>query len=62
MIIRMTLSEDDKPTPEQIAQIQEAKKYPIVFDEDCPELTPEMYEAFRRKERVRMAQRQLAQL
>ena len=34
-------------TPEQIAEIREAAKYPIVFDEDCPETTPEMLEELR---------------
>lgn len=26
--------------------MEEAKKYPIVYDEDSPELTPEMEKAF----------------
>jgi hypothetical protein len=34
-------------TPEQIAEIREAAKYPIVFDEDCPELTDEQLAEFR---------------
>ena len=42
-----------KPTPEQIAQIEEAKKLPIVFDDDSPELTPEAIEGFRRAARER---------
>ena len=35
-------------TPEQIEEIKEAAKYPIVYDEDCPELTPEQLSQFRR--------------
>ena len=42
-----------KPTPEQIAQIEEAKKLPIVFDDDSPALTPEAIEGFRRAARER---------
>lgn len=37
-----------KPSPEQIAMIEAAKKRPIVFDEDSPELTPEAAEGFRK--------------
>ena len=44
----MLLSENQRPTPAQIAQIKEAAKYPIVFDEDSPELTQEMYESFQK--------------
>ena len=36
-----------KPTPEQIARIREAAKYPIVYDEDCPKLTEEQLAQFR---------------
>ena len=36
-----------KPTEEQLQEVMEAKKYPIEFDEDCPELSPAMYKAFR---------------
>lgn len=36
-----------KPTEEQIRQIEEAAKREIVFDEDSPELTPAMEKAFR---------------
>ena len=35
-------------TPEQIAEIEEAAKYPIVFDEDCPEMTEEQLRQFKR--------------
>ena len=36
-----------KPTEEQLREIEEAKKQPIVFDEDCPELSSAMMKAFR---------------
>ena len=35
-------------TDEEIKQLEEAKKNPIVFDEDCPETTPERAIKFRR--------------
>jgi hypothetical protein len=34
-------------SPEQIAELDEAAKYPITFDEDCPELTDEQLAEFR---------------
>ena len=42
-----TIKEGQKPTPEQIQEIREAAKYPIEFDEDCPELSPAMLKAFK---------------
>lgn len=36
-----------KPTEEQLKEIEEAKKHPIVFDEDCKELSPAMMKAFK---------------
>jgi hypothetical protein len=33
-------------TPEQLAEIREAEKHPIVFDTDCPELTDEQLAEF----------------
>lgn len=35
-----------KLTEKQIMEIEEAKKKPIVYDEDSPELTPAMEKAF----------------
>lgn len=35
------LTEEDKK------MLEEARKHPIVYDEDSPELTPEMEKAFR---------------
>ena len=47
MIRTVTLDRNQKPTKEQIRQIEEAAKKKIVFDEDSPELTPAMEKAFR---------------
>ena len=47
MIVRKTLLPGQKPTPEQIARIREAAKYPIVYDEDCPEMTEEQLKQFK---------------
>lgn len=43
----VTLNRNQKPTKEQIQQIEEAAKREIVFDDDSPELTPAMEKAFR---------------
>ena len=48
MIVRSILTKDMKPTPEQIAEIEAAAKRPIVFDEDCPEMTDEQLRRFKR--------------
>ena len=42
-----TLKETDKLTEEQIKEIKEAAKTPIVFDEDCPEMTEEQLRQFK---------------
>ena len=36
-----------KPTEEQLRDVKEARKSPIVFDEDCEELPPASMKAFR---------------
>lgn len=36
-----------KPTQEQLKEIEEAQNSPIVFDEDCEELSPAMMKAFK---------------
>lgn len=41
------IEKDQKPTEEQIQEIREAAKRPVVFDEDCPEMSPAMEKAFR---------------
>ena len=35
------------PSEEQLKEVEEAKKQPIVFDEDCEELSPAMIKAFK---------------
>lgn len=52
MVIK-TLTSEMRLTPEQLAMLEEAEKYPIVYEEDCPELTPQMAEAFRKAARAR---------
>lgn len=36
-----------KPTEDQVREIEEAAKKPIEFDEDCKELSPAMMKAFK---------------
>ena len=43
----LTISKGQKPTPEQLKEVEEAKEYPIEFDEDCGELSPAMMKAFK---------------
>ena len=43
MIKTFSINMSEEPKPEQIEEVLEAKKHPIVFDDDCPELTPEMF-------------------
>ena len=35
-------------TEEELAELERARKMPITFDEDCPEVTPEKALKFRR--------------
>ncbi|NDO51197.1 hypothetical protein FMM75_17875 [Lachnospiraceae bacterium MD335] len=42
-----TIENGQKPTEEQLKEIEEAQKTPIVFDEDCQELSPAMMKAFK---------------
>ncbi|MBQ9347943.1 MAG: hypothetical protein IJT94_11515 [Oscillibacter sp.] len=48
MIVTYVLHKDDKPTPEQIAQLKKAATHPIEYDEDCPPLTEEQLAIVRR--------------
>lgn len=43
----LIINTGDKPTEEQLREVEEAKNSPIVFDEDCEELSPAMMKAFR---------------
>lgn len=47
MIKKFTIEKGQKPTKEQLREVAEAKKHPIVFDEDCPELSPAMMKAIK---------------
>jgi hypothetical protein len=41
------INEGDKPTAEQLKEVEAASRKPIVFDEDCEELSPAMMKAFK---------------
>jgi hypothetical protein len=45
-LVRHTHTAGNGLTPEQLAEIREAEKHPIVFDKDCPELTDEQLAEF----------------
>ena len=47
MIKTLTIENGQRPTEEQLKEVEEAKAYPIEFDEDCQELSPAMMKAFR---------------
>jgi hypothetical protein len=46
-MVRHTHTAGSGLTTEQIAQLDEAAKRPITYDEDCPELTDEQLAEFR---------------
>lgn len=37
----------EKPNEDQLKEVEEAKKTPICFDEECGELSPAMMKAFK---------------
>ena len=43
----LIIESEQKPTEEQLKEVEEAKKSPINFDEDCGELSPAMMKAFK---------------
>ena len=45
---RRIIYEGQQPTAEQIERLRALKNRPIVFDEDCPELTKEQLRQFKR--------------
>lgn len=47
-----------KPTEEQLKEVEEAKQHPIVFDEECQELSPAMMKAFKSAVMQRNRQKQ----
>lgn len=42
-----TIEKGQKPTEEQLQEVIDAQRHPIVYDEDSPELSPAMYKAFK---------------
>ena len=46
-IVTYFIPKGTKPTPEQKERIRALKNRPIVFDDDCPELTDEEFKEFR---------------
>ncbi|MDR3336847.1 MAG: BrnT family toxin [Treponema sp.] len=46
-LVRHTHVAGSELSPEQIARLDEAAKYPITYDEDCPELTDEQLAEFK---------------
>ena len=46
--IRMTIPKGTKPTADQIAEVRDAVRRPIEYDEDCPKQTTEQLKRFRR--------------
>ena len=47
MIKTFIIENGQKPTKEQLKEVEKAQNYPIVFDEDCQELSPAMMKAFK---------------
>ena len=47
MIKTFIIENGQKPTKEQLKEVEKAQKYPIVFDEDCQELSPARMKAFK---------------
>ena len=43
----LIIESGQKPTEEQLREVEEVKKNPIIFDEDCEELSPAMMKAFK---------------
>ena len=59
MVIR-TLTPGMCLTDEQKNMLEEASRLPVTYEDDCPELTAEMAEAFRRAARARDARKAAA--
>lgn len=52
-MIKKTIDVNAKPTAKQIKMLQEMESSPVVYDNDCPELTEEELSQFRRISDVR---------
>ena len=53
-----TLAQELPFTEDERAELERAKTMPIVFDEDCPETTPERALRFRRVNPIRTSAQQ----
>ena len=47
MIRTFTIKDGQVPSKEQLDEVRSAAERAIQFDEDCPELSPSMYKAFK---------------
>ena len=47
MIKTFTINIGQKPTEEQLKEVELASEFPIEFDEDCQEMSPAMMKAFK---------------
>ena len=56
MVIK-TLTPEMRLTEEQIMMLETASEMPITYEDDCPEMTPQKAEAFRRAAKVRDARK-----
>lgn len=52
----MMLQEELSFTEDECAELEHTKTMPIIFDEDCPETTPERALRFKRVNPIRTAQ------
>ncbi len=57
MIVRKEIDITKPLTPEEHEMLKEAEAAPIVFDEDCPELTEEQLSEFHRVSEIRKEER-----
>lgn len=39
-------------TPEELAELEAAEKMPIIFDDDCPQMTDDMLKQFHKMDKV----------
>jgi len=60
MVIR-TLTPEMRLTEHQIQMLEEAEKLPVTYEDDCPELTPAMIEAFKKAAQARDLRKAVSQ-
>ena len=56
-MVTFELQEDMELSAEEKQDLENAKKIPVVYDEDCPELTEAMEQAFIRARRLKPYQK-----